>query len=1115
MNTFFQNISIRLRFNLLILSIVIVFIIIAVFFIFSLNKVQKYRDYNTDISKLEIEYLNLRRFEQHFLLRYPEDPAFFTTKQNKYIDKHKKAALAFDTIIDKLNANPITETLHLGENFGKIASYHKKYNDIFEKLYSSIHRKGSEKTGIIGEMLMAANAAYEAEKNPYVKEYNLQLMQIAEKYLQNKNPKTYQQFLLLFSSLNQYIRSDLAPYYRYSANNQQIDTTQIDTMQIEQSNTVSPEFIKQVNNFKYHFTSLFKIDNEIGFTYKEGLQGELRSEIHNIDAPLKEIKEKANNQLQVFISRTESSAYLFFGTLLILIVLLIWQFSNSILKPVNQLKSYISPLSRGSLPDKIPEITGKDEISEMTRHVNELIIGLKQTTDFASAIGRGHFDTDYKPLSSDDVLGNSLIEMRENLNQAQIEEEKRKREDDMRKWANEGLAKFNDILRHSSGDIQELSAIVIRELVHFLDANQGGVFVHNTDDENEEYLELVAAYAYGQDKKKQKKILPGEGLVGTAAIEKETIYMTDIPDSYITITSGLGGANPRSLLIVPMKVEDEIFGIIEIASFNEFNSNEIDFAEKVSESIAASLSIARINSRTAALLKQSQETAEQMAIQEEEMRRNFEKLKQAQEESANREAEMSSILTAINSSSLVIEINLKGYITSVNAALLDTLGLEEDEIVGKMHHDFVNPTDEKAYSEFWYKLKNGEYQKVTEHIKIGHREMWFSVTYTPITDESGEIQKILSLATDLTEAKKLEIELLEQAEAMHAQEEEMRQNLEELHSTQEEMAKKQSMLETANAEAKVREINLKEANQKAAEQEQELQIKVKQLNSITEQLEEEHARMIDMNNELAVKETETSTRFNAVDKNNLIAEYSPNGTLIYANELFLLRFGYKLRDIKGRHHRMFLHEDDRKTEEYKQFWNKLREGESFENEYKRITKNGELMYFNGIYTPIKDIYGKTYKILEVLSDITQLKRSNANVESRMENINQTNVMVEISKNKSIINVNKLFAEATEYTEEELIGMDYTKLIDPEILETEEYEHFWRDLRRGKIFNGVWHFVTKSGSKLYFRGTFSPTLDPQGMVEQIMFLGLDITESEKQIEELKAELAELKKKTDKK
>ena len=78
----------------------------------------------------------------------------------------------------------------------------------------------------------------------------------------------------------------------------------------------------------------------------------------------------------------------------------------------------------------------------------------------------------------------------------------------------------------------------------------------------------------------KKRIEIGEGLTGTCALEKQTIFLTDIPDNYIEITSGLGDAPPRSILIVPMKTEEAIFGIIELASFNVFKAHEVQICRE-------------------------------------------------------------------------------------------------------------------------------------------------------------------------------------------------------------------------------------------------------------------------------------------------------------------------------------------------------------------------------------------------------------------------------------------------------------------------------------------------------------------------------------------------------
>ncbi len=131
---------------------------------------------------------------------------------------------------------------------------------------------------------------------------------------------------------------------------------------------------------------------------------------------------------------------------------------------------------------------------------------------------------------------------------------------------------------------------------------------------------------------KEKRIEIGEGLVGQAVLEKEYIYLTNVPDNYVSITSGLGQANPKSVLIIPLKSDEKVLGVMEFASFKIFNEYEIEFLEKVGENIVASIISAQINEKTSYLLEQSQQQTEEMRAQEEEMRQNMEELQATQEE---------------------------------------------------------------------------------------------------------------------------------------------------------------------------------------------------------------------------------------------------------------------------------------------------------------------------------------------------------------------------------------------------------------------------------------------------------------------------------------------------
>ena len=238
------------------------------------------------------------------------------------------------------------------------------------------------------------------------------------------------------------------------------------------------------------------------------------------------------------------------GVVLIVIsVFIALLLAHLVIKPIKKIKDVLIMMGQGIMPNKqIKE--RNDEIGEMAAALNALIRGLKETTDFSIEIGKGNFDSPFVPLSEDDDLGNALLEMRTNLKHATEEESKRKKEDEQRNWASQGIAKFSDILRQNNDNIEKLSYDVISSLVKYCDANQGGLFIVNDDDQNDKFIEMASAYAFNRKKFLEKRIEIGVGLVGRAIQEAETIYVTDIPENYITITSGLGDDNPKSILIV-------------------------------------------------------------------------------------------------------------------------------------------------------------------------------------------------------------------------------------------------------------------------------------------------------------------------------------------------------------------------------------------------------------------------------------------------------------------------------------------------------------------------------------------------------------------------------------
>ena len=441
-----------------------------------------------------------------------------------------------------------------------------------------------------------------------------------------------------------------------------------------------------------------------------------------------------------------------------LLSLVIYIITKNISDPIIEITGFLKKLARGQTDSKFDlEINSGDEIEEMTKALKTSIEGLNLKTNFANNIGRGNLNYDFKLLSNDDQLGQALVDMRNSLGKAQEEEEKRKIEDDKRRWANEGLAEFADILRQNNNDLGELSNDIIKNLVYYLEANQGGLFLLNDEDKNNVCLDMISAFAYDRKKHIEKRIEYGDGIVGSVAIEKETTYLKDIPPEYISITSGLGDAKPKSLLVVPLKLKDKVYGVIEIASFKKIEDYEIDFVEKVAENIASTMSSVKINIQTNELLEKSQQQSEEMAAQEEEMRQNMEELQATQEEAGRKNAEMESFLHALEQSSYIVEYNPEGFIIKVNDNYLNLLNLKRSEVMGTHHSDKMEFTDKQKaeYDKFWSDLKKGGTKKEKTKFVVNKTEITCLEVYTPIIDENGIVKKILKISNNTGEFEEL------------------------------------------------------------------------------------------------------------------------------------------------------------------------------------------------------------------------------------------------------------------------------------------------------------------------------------------------------------------------
>jgi PAS domain S-box-containing protein len=367
--------------------------------------------------------------------------------------------------------------------------------------------------------------------------------------------------------------------------------------------------------------------------------------------------------------------------------------------------------------------------------------------------------TDIKLNSDDqsDELARSLVKLQEHLHDTRVQDGMRRKEDEQRRWTAEGLARFGDILRGNYENIEDLSFQIIKNLVTYTESNQGAVYILYDESVDEKYFDMTACYAYEKRKYADRRIGYDEGLVGACALEMESIYMTEVPDEYLNITSGLGQANPRCLLLVPLNINKVNHGVLEIASFYGLEPYKIEFIEKIAESVASTISTAKINIRTGQLLRESQEQAKALALQEEQMRQNMEELQATQEEAARYSEQFVSFTNSVNQTLIRAEYDTNGTLLYANAKFLNKLGYSGiKEVEGQHISIFVNEKDREWFDPIWENLVRGgrHFEGYMKHVTKAGQDLWTMATYTCIWSHNGKIEKILCLAIDTTEQKK-------------------------------------------------------------------------------------------------------------------------------------------------------------------------------------------------------------------------------------------------------------------------------------------------------------------------------------------------------------------------
>lgn len=754
-------------------------------------------------------------------------------------------------------------------------------------------------------------------------------------------------------------------------------------------------------------------------------------------------------------------------------------------------------------PFKYLDITS-NEIRDLKQEIHYLKQGIHYSAEFLKNIKEGKLNQEYllsfeSRLKEQNFLKENILHLRTQIAETRKIEEKRS-------WETKGLSLFDDVMRTNNDDLKELCNSVVRYLVRYIDACQGDMFLMNSNNKDK-FLELTASYAYERKKRLDfKKVSINEGLIGQVVKDKKLLYMTDLPEEYIKINSGLGEASPSCIVIIPFVFDNEVLALAEIASFTPISQDYLNFLEKVSQNISITIFRVLRNVETRRLVNDLQHRTEQMHAQEEEMKQNLEALLNIQQKMDVKDAEMSGIINAINDIAYTAEFTLDGKIIKINDRFAKLICNSPNKCIDKHFGDFIS---ERKNEKFWDKFRRGFSYSDEICFENKEKKVWLSENYIPIFDEKQRPYKVLNIGIDITENRIQAEELIDKVNRLKAQEEILLKTLETLKKAKEEVD---------------------ENHQKLQEQEDLLRVNMKEMKRV--------------HFEMAQKDAEMKSIINAINQIAYMVEFSFDETIIKVND--------KVAKLLSKDKEAFVGEKLSEIESYntpsKETWNKLKKGSS-QNLERRIIINGEKYWFSDNFSPIIDGDKNVRKILMISTEITKsrkqiekLKRQEAIIlkaitkyrkvqkdrdnflkEKNIQEVvlkeyieemkitydklkNKDNEIVilnnainfafcvsELDTNANFIKVNRNFCNKLNKKENEILGKKYSDFI----YEKNKIDFFEEKLKNLEPFKQEVKFDMKD-EKVWFEQNYFPIIDNEEKLKKVLIISYDISISKSDV-----------------
>ncbi len=248
-------------------------------------------------------------------------------------------------------------------------------------------------------------------------------------------------------------------------------------------------------------------------------------------------------------------------------------------------------------------------------------------------------------------------------------------------------------------------------------------------------------------------------------------------------------------------------------------------------------------------------------------------------------------------------------------------------------------------------------------------------------------------------------------------------------------------------------------------------------------------------------------KLNALSSSMAMIEFKLDGTIVSANDNFLEGMGYQKSELIGQHHAIFMPDDTSRTPEYSRFWEDLRNGQFKAGEILRVRKNGEKIWLQATYTPMKNSAGETVGILKIARDITKDKLKSNEDAGQLAALDRVQAVIEFDTNGTVLHANENFLSLLEYELHEVVGRHHSIFVRDS--DTDEYRRFWKELAEGTYKEAQYPRMTKSGKEVWIQATYNPILDGTGKPCKVVKFATNVTPRRKAIEEFQSAVSALR------